>query len=511
MLADDESFAQAMDDYPDGAIFKAYVSGKTVMDEMRTSISADDAEFVDKVGNLDWLAAALRTSSDGIRFDTTVRGTPGSLLRSSHGATRRRTSSCRCPSSCRPTCSPTSAFHGVAGTLTEPRGQPDRSAGAGARASCGRSLGQVGTLVEGEDALYVRPSERRHPRGHARHDAARRAPTAPRRSTGSSTDADARRRGRVGRRSRAPTRGAIELGDSGSRSTTRTSATSSSSRPCRPGIEAVAHPASPARRGELVPATRSTPSELPDNVQSFFYVDIRGGLGLVEQLVGRADPGRGEAEREAAALGRRVRGEPAERGAAHVLRPDRRARARAEPRSSAAAARAGLPERLLARRVRGAGEHEQQVGEAVQVDGRERVRPAARPRRRAPRARRGGTRRARRAGARRPRCRPGGRSCAARAAARSRRRMSASSRSTCAAVDAQPAVVLGERHAEVGAEVEELVLDPLEPRVAARRPAPSRRSELSSSTAPNACTSGSSFETRDPSPSEVSPASPPRV
>src|SRR5262245_27428588 len=42
-------------------------------------------------------------------------------------------------------------------------------------------------------------------------------------------------------------------------------------------------------------------------------------------------------------------------------------------RGSAAPLAAGAPERLRARRVRRAGEHEEQVGEPVEVDRRERV------------------------------------------------------------------------------------------------------------------------------------------
>ena len=85
VLADDESFSQAMDDYDEASLIKAYLSGATVMDEVRKSLSKDEAEFVEKIGNLDWIAAALRATDEGVRFDTTVRGTPGKLMRSSSG------------------------------------------------------------------------------------------------------------------------------------------------------------------------------------------------------------------------------------------------------------------------------------------------------------------------------------------------------------------------------------------------------------------------------------------
>ena len=70
------------------------------------------------------------------------------------------------------------------------------------------------------------------------------------------------------------------------------------------------------------------------------------------------------------------------------------------------------------------------------------------------------------------------------------------------------------RDAEVGADVEELVLHPGEHRPEDLRQVAGERDadvELSSSTVPNEAMRQSSFETRDPSPRLVSPASPARV
>ena len=83
---------------------------------------------------------------------------------------------------------------------------------------------------------------------------------------------------------------------------------------------------------------------------------------------------------------------------------------------------AGPPQRLGRARVRGAGEDEEQIGEAVQVDGRRAGSPAAPSPPTAPRSPRAGRRRARRAAAPRSRCRPAARTTSARAAARSPRR-----------------------------------------------------------------------------------------
>ena len=79
--------------------------------------------------------------------------------------------------------------------------------------------------------------------------------------------------------------------------------------------------------------------------------------------------------------------------------------------------------------------------------------------------------------------------------------------------DAQTAFVCS-RDGKVRADVEELVWTRrITSRIAGGLP-PARRTpsaELSSSTVPNAAILASSFETREPSPSDVSPASPPRV
>ena len=200
-----------------------------------------------------------------------------------------------------------------------------------------------------------------------------------------------------------------------------------------------------------------------------------------------------------------------------------RARARASTRSSRRRTRRRtlggaprLPERLLPalRGIRGAGEDEEEVGEAVQVDERERVHARRCPRPRAPRARRAGRSCGRRAAGRPPRCPPGRTKLLSSGRSALKRSQSCSSASTCACVDAQPALVL-ERHGEVGAEVEELVLHAREHvarcRRGSRAASTSPSAALTSSVAPYAAIRASSFDTREPSPSEVSPASPPRV
>jgi hypothetical protein len=156
VLSDDPSFAQAMGDYSDDALLKVYVSGRAVMDELRTVIPADATKFVDKLGTLDWIAASVRASSDGIRLDTTVRGQPGSLLLAHSAAATGSSFEPSLANVIPADAVAYVAFHGAQGVFSSVESNP-----ALASPSFGPVrdiLGKVGELVAGEDALYVRPS-----------------------------------------------------------------------------------------------------------------------------------------------------------------------------------------------------------------------------------------------------------------------------------------------------------------------------------------------------------------
>jgi hypothetical protein len=283
VLADDEAFEQAMDDYSSGALFRAFVSGDTVMDELRKELSSEDAGFLEKVGDLEWLALALATSDDGVRFDVTVRGTPGSLLRESSG-TSTPDFELKLPSELPGDILAYVAFNGVAGTLTDLEENP---ALRGAELAELRSiLSRVGSLVEGEGALYVRPSAGDLPEVTL--------VTTPREGTdgaetldrilADSDLADAVERTEVGG-AEART---IEIGDGltlgyanvGDRLVLTT---------VPDGIEGVSDPSTTLdESGAFRDAADA--AGLPDNVQSFVYVDVRGGLELVERLAGTPVP-----------------------------------------------------------------------------------------------------------------------------------------------------------------------------------------------------------------------------
>ena len=122
VLADDESFSQAMDDYPDASIFKAYLSGKTVMDEMRKSLPARPGE-VPRQGRqprLDRGRAAHDLRRRPLRHDD-PRHARQLCCGPPRAATRRRTSSCRCRSSFPADVLAYIGFHGAAGHVHRAR------------------------------------------------------------------------------------------------------------------------------------------------------------------------------------------------------------------------------------------------------------------------------------------------------------------------------------------------------------------------------------------------------
>jgi hypothetical protein len=161
VLSDDPSFAQAMGEYSDDALVKAYVSGRAVMDALRSAIPADATKFVDKLGTLDWIAASVSASSDGIRFDTTVRGQPGSLLRTKSTASTGGSFEPSLAKLIPGDALAYLAFHGVQDMFSSVESNPALASPSFAPVK--NILSKVGTLVAGEDALYVRPGAGRIP------------------------------------------------------------------------------------------------------------------------------------------------------------------------------------------------------------------------------------------------------------------------------------------------------------------------------------------------------------
>ncbi len=148
-LSEDKAFTGAMDKAGDG-IFRAYVNGAQVMAAARKFGGADSGQYFKKLGTLDWLLMTLRAKSDGIAWDTTVHGTPGKAFKNVavnglDGSLEKLV--------------PKDAllylaFHGSKGMLDGLGGNPILQQ-FGAK-GLDNAFRQLGTILEGENALYVR-------------------------------------------------------------------------------------------------------------------------------------------------------------------------------------------------------------------------------------------------------------------------------------------------------------------------------------------------------------------
>jgi hypothetical protein len=141
-------------------------------------------------------------------------------------------------------------------------------------------VGKIGTLVEGEDALYVRPGDGDMPEITL--------VTTPRAGTdGVATLDDALEEAGISGKAETtriagPEAHRIKLGDTGIEIDYANVDGKLVVTNLPAGIEAVANPADTGKESSLSDAIGA--SDVPDQVQSFFYVDVRGGLGLVEKL-----------------------------------------------------------------------------------------------------------------------------------------------------------------------------------------------------------------------------------
>jgi len=127
---------------------RAYVNGPRLMAAARKILGPDSASYFNKLGTLDWLLMSVRAKSDGIAWDTTVHGTPGKQGVTAHGS----------DSSLQRLVPKDAllylAFHGAKGMLSGLGANPvlQQSGFKG----LGAALGRFDTILQGENALYVR-------------------------------------------------------------------------------------------------------------------------------------------------------------------------------------------------------------------------------------------------------------------------------------------------------------------------------------------------------------------
>jgi hypothetical protein len=150
-LADDASFKRAMSALSEDSLVKAYVNGQKVMDAIGEYGGPDVNKFITKAGTLDWVVAALRASSDGVRFDTVVRGTPGKLFKSVKVGSGFRAS---LPKQVPADANFYVTFHGQKGMLSGLKDNPLLQ-DPGLQPVLG-ILRSVGDILQGENAFYIR-------------------------------------------------------------------------------------------------------------------------------------------------------------------------------------------------------------------------------------------------------------------------------------------------------------------------------------------------------------------
>jgi hypothetical protein len=281
-LDEDPGFKQAMAEFPADALVRAWLDGASATAKLRASIPAGDTQLFDKLGTLDWLAASLRTSADGVRLDLSVRGEPGSLLRSSAGGTGGFHPSLpsRLPSD-------TLAYLAFHGTRAMFSGVESNPALAGPRLATVRNLlGDVGALLSGEDALYVRPGSGRLPEVTLLAEPGEGADGAATldRILGDVKLGDKLERGSIaGADARTlPLGGSVRLhyADVGGKLVVTD---------LPAGIAGVERPGTGLAESEAFRDAVHA-SGMPDKVQSFLYVNVRGGLGLVQRLASTPIP-----------------------------------------------------------------------------------------------------------------------------------------------------------------------------------------------------------------------------
>jgi uncharacterized protein DUF3352 len=153
-LSEEAAFRHSMDRLGGDAIVRAYANGGQLMRLVRRSSGPGERPLINRAGTLDWIALKLAATSDGLGLDTIVHGTPGPLfkgLRQAGGGF-----SAKLPDTVPRNALVYWTFHGTKGMLSGVAqnplfGTPELRRFSGV-------LREIGSVLQGENALYVRPS-----------------------------------------------------------------------------------------------------------------------------------------------------------------------------------------------------------------------------------------------------------------------------------------------------------------------------------------------------------------
>jgi hypothetical protein len=157
-LADDKAFKQSMDRLGEDSILRAYVNGKFLMDLIRRYGGAQVQPYIDKVGTLDWIAARFGATTEGLGLDAIVHGTPGKLFK---GAPGSGTFEPKLLGTVPKDALLYLTFHGTKGMFDGL--QKNSFFNSPQYREFAKPLKDLGRLLEGENAIYVRPGSARSP------------------------------------------------------------------------------------------------------------------------------------------------------------------------------------------------------------------------------------------------------------------------------------------------------------------------------------------------------------
>ena len=157
-LANKDAFKESMQRLGGDSIVRAYVNGAFLMKLARTYGGTQAQPYLDKAGKLDWIALRLAATSAGVGLDAIVHGTPGTLFK---GVPASSAFSPKLLGTVPQDALLYLTFHGTknmfAGLeknslLAKPQYRQLR-----------QPLHQLGRLLQGENAVYVRPGTGRIP------------------------------------------------------------------------------------------------------------------------------------------------------------------------------------------------------------------------------------------------------------------------------------------------------------------------------------------------------------
>ncbi|HSC73556.1 MAG TPA: DUF3352 domain-containing protein [Gaiellaceae bacterium] len=151
-LADDKSFSDSMNRLGTDSVVRAYVNGTFLMQLARTKGGARVQPYIDKLGTLDWIAARLGATSEGIGLDTIVHGTPGSLFK---GSSSSGAFSAKLLGTVPADALVYMSFHGAKGMFNGLQQSPALNTPQFRQFV--QPLQQLGRILQGENAVYARP------------------------------------------------------------------------------------------------------------------------------------------------------------------------------------------------------------------------------------------------------------------------------------------------------------------------------------------------------------------